>query len=74
MKFNPFNTVPAGTELVGSFAGVVRCLLAIGKSWLEGFGESGALKGCAADVDVAAGRPSGRGFVAVVVCAVTGVL
>lgn len=33
---------------------------------------SGSLKGCAADVEVAAGLSLGRGFVAVVVWAVTG--
>ena len=73
MKFNPFNTVPAGTLLAGNFAAAVFWFRVIGSPCFEGFGDSGVLNGCAADVDVAAGCPEGRGLVAVVVCAVTGV-
>lgn len=43
----------------------------MGRSRFFGAAVSGVLKGCAAEVDVAAGLSLGRGFVAVVVCAVT---
>lgn len=72
MKFKPFSTVPAGTLLWGSFTAGLGFRV-IGRDCLDSFGESGALKGCAAEVEVAAGWPPGRGLVAVVVCAVTGV-
>lgn len=62
----PFSTVPAETELL------------IFSFLLVGFRASGSIpgiepaeKGCAADVDVAAGVSLGRGLVAVVVLAVT---
>ena len=72
MKFSPLSTVPAGTLLcICSGFLLLSTSLLIGRSRLSGEGVKGVLKGCAADVDVAAGRSFGRGFVAVVVCAVT---
>ena len=72
MKFKPFSTVPAGTLDCMRDAGLV-CSDCVGRSCRSDEGERGALKGCAAGVEVAAGLPLGRGLVAVVVCAVTGV-
>lgn len=55
-KFKPLSGVPAGTELftsgVAFFSTALAAAFAIAGL---GFGVSGALKGCAADVDVAAG-------------------
>ena len=55
-KFSPFSGVPAGTELLTSGVGFFSAALAAFFSIAGlGFGVSGALNGCAADVDVAAG-------------------
>jgi hypothetical protein len=68
MKFNPFSTVPAGT---------LDAILATGLTLSDppagDFGDvvSGVLKGCAAEVEVAAGLSFGRGFVVCVVLRVT---
>ena len=55
-KFSPFSGVPAGTELFTNGVGFLSAALAAFFSIAGlGFGVRGALKGCAADVDVAAG-------------------
>ena len=55
-KLRPLSGVPAGTELLTSGVGFLSATLAAFFSMLAlGVGVSGALKGCAADVDVAAG-------------------
>ena len=55
-KFKPFSGVPAGTLLftngVGFFSATLAAFFSIAG---VGFGVRGALKGCAAEVDVAAG-------------------
>lgn len=55
-KFSPLSGVPAGTELFTSgvtfFSAALAAFFSIAG---VGFGVSGALKGCAAEVDVAAG-------------------
>lgn len=66
MKFSPRSTVPAGTLDL-----TVGAAFADTASFSEAVGVSGVLNGCAAEVEIAAGWPSGRAFVAVVVCVVT---
>jgi hypothetical protein len=74
-KFSPLSGVPAATLLLTSgaafFCAAAAAAFAIAGS---GDGVSGALKGCAADVEVAAGAASaGRAFVCVAVAAEMGV-
>lgn len=55
-KFRPLSGVPAGTELLTSGVGFLSAALAAFFSMLGlGVGVSGALKGCAAEDEVAAG-------------------
>lgn len=53
VKFSPLSTVPAGTLLLTTCGGGDD--FATGRSWFAADGDSGAEKGCAADVEVAAG-------------------
>lgn len=69
-KFRPLNTVPAGT-LETILAAALLCSFWIGRFSRSGEDVNGVLKGCAAEVEVAAGLSFGLEFVAVVVCAVT---
>lgn len=72
MKFSPLRTVPAGT-LETTLAACLLCFVSMGRSSFPLFGDGvrGVLKGCAADVDVAAGLTFGRPWDAVVSCAET---
>lgn len=72
MKLRPLSTVPAGT-LDTILVACLLCFVSMGRSslGLVGEGVSGVLKGCAADVDVAAGLSLGRPTDAVVSCADT---
>lgn len=72
MKFRPFSTVPAGHELCALGAAAFVCAGWIGRFCFDGEVPGGMEKGCAA-LEVAAGLPSGRGLVVVVVAEVTGV-
>jgi hypothetical protein len=59
-KFSPFSGVPAGTLLLTSGAAFFSATLAaLFSSAGLGAGVSGALKGCAAEVEVAAGESLG---------------
>lgn len=72
MKFKPLSTVP-GATLDTILTACLLCFVSMGKSSFGLVGEAvkGVLKGCAADVDVAAGLSLGRPWDAVVSCAET---
>ena len=61
--------MPAGTLLGGSFAAAFD-LVGIWELCFDGLGGVVVLEGCVVEASVAAGRPSGGGVIAVVVCAV----
>jgi hypothetical protein len=73
-KLSPLSGVPAGTLLLtrGAAFFCAACAAAFAMAG-SGDGVSGALKGCAADVEVAAGASLGRAFVCVAVFAEIGV-
>jgi len=64
--------VPAGHELGALCTAAFVCAGCVGRSCFAALGPPCPEKGCAA-LDVAAGLPSGRGLVVVVVAEVTGV-